>query len=71
MEKEFKIEIEKVDYDTKERFDIKKPDILRILVAPQNAVTAPTGGGSAGVDQPARDAINDLILKLQNMGLLK
>lgn len=33
------------------------------------AISAPTGAGSAGVDQPARDAINVIILRLQDLGL--
>jgi len=35
------------------------------------AVTNPTGGGDAGVDTPARNAINALIDRLQELGLIK
>lgn len=38
-------------------------------VVQQSAITAPTGGGASGVDSPARTAINDIITKLQNLGL--
>jgi hypothetical protein len=38
-------------------------------VSKQTAISQPTGGGSAGVDTPARTAINDIILKLQNLNL--
>ena len=38
-------------------------------VVQQSAITAPTGAGDAGVDSPARTAINDIITKLQNLGL--
>jgi hypothetical protein len=37
--------------------------------APQEAVTAPTGGST--IDVEARAAINSMILKLQNLGILK
>ena len=36
--------------------------------APQKAVTAPSGG--ATIDSQARQAINDLISRLQGLGLL-
>lgn len=41
----------------------------QIKKAPQAAVTAPTGGGI--IDAEARTAINDLISRLQNLGLIK
>ena len=40
-----------------------------IINAPQDAVTAPTGGTT--VDTEARTAINDMITKLQTLGILR
>lgn len=37
--------------------------------APQNAVTTPSGGVT--IDSQARTAINDIISRLQELGLLK
>lgn len=37
--------------------------------APQEAVTLPTGGST--IDTQARTAINDIVSKLQALGLLK
>lgn len=39
-------------------------------VVQQSLVADPTGGGSAGVDTPARDAIADIIDALVNLGLM-
>lgn len=38
-------------------------------VAQQAAISAPTGGGTAGVDTPARTAINSIRTALTNLGL--
>lgn len=38
-------------------------------VAQQSAITAPSGGGAAGVDNPARGAIVSLIAAIKNMGI--
>lgn len=35
----------------------------------QASITTPTGGGTAGVDTPARTAINQIITDLKNLGL--
>lgn len=41
----------------------------QIKKAPQEAITAPTGG--ATIDAEARTAINSLISRLQNLGLIR
>jgi hypothetical protein len=40
-------------------------------IAQQAAITAPTGGGTAGVDSPARTAITDIISRIKNAGITK
>ena len=39
------------------------------LFTKQSAITPPTGAGTAGVDNPARTAINTIITTLQTLGL--
>jgi len=64
--KEFKHTIEEVDSSVKQR---EKILTKQLISAPQTAVTAPSGG--VVIDAQSRTAINDIILKLQNLGLLE
>lgn len=41
----------------------------KTLAEKQPAISSPAGGGTAGVDTPARTAIDSIILALKNLGL--
>lgn len=49
--------------------DSKRISLSDIDFARQNSVTAPTGGLT--IDQPARDAINEIITVLENVGFIE